>query len=159
FDAIRANVTRDPLAALVRPNAASAAGDRLRAAVTARDWAAMRALCAPGAKFEDRGRRALASGDVEWWIADLQGIASMPNTRIEPQPVSPAGYRVAPPRVLLPGAPGGPAAATATGSQPISSLGPFELEALWVTEVDESGRITAGVAFDVDDWRAATREA
>src|SRR5262249_32771989 len=41
---------------------------------------------------------------------------------------------------------------------PISSLGPFELEALWVTEVDESGRITAGVAFDVEDWRAATRE-
>src|SRR5207249_1897924 len=52
-----------------------------------------------------------------------------------------------------------PNAASATEGQPISSVGPFELEALWVTEVDESGRLTAGVAFDVDDWRAATREA
>ena len=33
------------------------------------------------------------------------------------------------------------------------------MEFLWVVEVDESGRITAGVLLDADDWRAATREA
>jgi len=141
------------------PNAASAVGDRLRAALATRDWAAVRALCAPDARFEDRGRRALVSGDVDWWIADLQEIASMRNTRFERQLVGTAGDRVALERVLLSGDPGGAAAAAATESQPISALGPFELEALWVTEVDESGRLTAGVAFDVDDWRAATREA
>ncbi len=32
------------------------------------------------------------------------------------------------------------------------------LELLWLTEVDESGRITSGVAFDIDDRRAAQRE-
>src|SRR5438552_2735587 len=158
FEAIRVGAASDPLAALARPNAASATGDRLRAALAARDWAAMRALCAPGAKFEDRGRRALVSGDVDWWIADLQEIASMRNTRFERQLVGTAGDRVALERVLLSGDPGGAAAAAATESQPISALGPFELEALWVTEVDESGRLTAGVAFDVDDWRAARRE-
>src|SRR5207244_606099 len=141
------------------PNAASAVGDRLRAALATRDWAAVRALCAPDAKFEDRGRRALVSGDVDWWIADLREIASMRNTRFERQLVGTAGDRVALTRILLSGDPGGAAAAAATESRPISSLGPFELEALWVTEVDESGRLTAGVAFDVDDWRAATREA
>src|SRR5439155_14533629 len=88
-----------------------------------------------------------------------QEIASMRNTRFERQLVGTAGDRVALERVLLSGDPGGAAAAAATESQPISALGPFELEALWVTEVDESGRLTAGVAFDVDDWRAATREA
>src|SRR5439155_25910942 len=159
FDAIRVGAVRDPLATLARPNAASAVGDRLRVALAARDWAAMRALCAPGAKFEDRGRRALVSGDIDWWIADLQEIASMRNTRFERQLVGTAGDRVALTRILLSGDPGGAAAAAATESPPISSLGPFELEALWVTEVDESGRLTAGVAFDVDDWRAATREA
>src|SRR3989442_6089471 len=121
--------------------------------------ASLEAACAAvGAKFEDRGRRALVSGDVDWWIADLQEIASMRNTRLKRQLVGTAGDRVALTRVLLSGDPGGAAAAAATESQPISSLGPFELEALWVTEVDESGRITAGVAFDVDDWRAASRE-
>src|SRR5439155_14497265 len=73
FEAIRVGAARDPLAALARPNAVSATGDRLQAAFAARDWGAMRALCAPGAKFEDRGRRALVSGDGAWWIADLQG--------------------------------------------------------------------------------------
>ncbi len=36
--------------------------------------------------------------------------------------------------------------------------GPFEIELLWVTEVDEGGRIVSIVAFDIDDLRAANRE-
>jgi ketosteroid isomerase-like protein len=159
FDAIGAGAARDPLAALVRPNAASAAVDRWHAAFAARDWAAVRAVCAPDAKFDDRRRLALVSGDVDWWITDLQRNASMPNTRLERQPVSTAGDRVVVDRILVTGDPGGAAAASATESRRISSLGAFEIEFLWVVEVDESGRITAGVQFDVDDWRAAAREA
>ncbi|MGH7895064.1 MAG: nuclear transport factor 2 family protein, partial [Candidatus Binatia bacterium] len=94
FEAIRVGAARDPLAALARPNAASAAGDRWFAAFAARDWAAMRALCAPDAKFEDRRRLALVSGDVDWWIADAQRTASMRNTRLERRRVGTAGDRV-----------------------------------------------------------------
>src|SRR5262249_12003590 len=35
----------------------------------------------------------------------------------------------------------------------------FEVEFLAAAEVDEAGKVTGYVAFDVDDWRAAEREA
>src|SRR5262249_3324318 len=143
-------------AALVRPNAASAAGDRWFAAFAERDWAAMRALCAPDATFEDRRRFALVSGDVDWWIADNQRTASMPNVRLEQQLVGTVGDRLALYRILVTG---GGAEVSATESRRRSSLGPFEIEFLWLAEVDESGRPTAGIMVDVDDRRAATREA
>src|SRR5207249_5308881 len=41
FEAIGASAARDPLTALARPNAATAAMDRVQAAFEARDWAAM----------------------------------------------------------------------------------------------------------------------
>src|SRR6185503_16928130 len=147
------------VAALARPNAASAAGDRWVAAYAASDWAAMRALYAPGATSEDRRRLVRLSLDVDWRIGDVQRTASMGNTRVERQLVGTAGDRVALERILLTGDPGGAAAASATESRRISNLGPFEIEFLEVFEVDESGRITGGVMFDVDDWRAASREA
>src|SRR5262249_15567958 len=159
FEAVRVDAAGDPLAALVRPNAASAAQDRWHAAFAARDWAAVRALYAPDAKFEDRRRLVRVSGDVDWRIVDLQRTASMRNTRFEGQLVGTAGDRVALERLLWTGAPGATPAAPATESVRISSRGPFEIEFLWLTEIDESGRITAGVMFDADDWRAATREA
>src|SRR5262249_46782084 len=155
FEAIRVTAARDPLAALARPNAASVAGDRWFAAFAARDWAAMRALCAPDAKFEDRRRLALVSGDIDWWIADNQRTASMPDVRIERQLVGTFRDRVHLERLLLTG---GDTGASAESRQ-ISSLGPFEIEFLWLAEVDESGRPTARLLFDVDDRRAATREA
>src|SRR5262249_18910858 len=151
FDALRVGAAHDPLAALARPNAASAAADRWFAAFAARDWTAMRALCAPDAQFEDRRRLALVSGDVDWWIADNQRTAPMPQVRIERHLVGTAGDRLALYRILLTGDPGGATAASAPESSRISSLGPFEIEFLWVGEVDETGRVTAGVAFDVDD--------
>ncbi len=158
FEAIRAGAVRDPLAATARPTAATVAADRWHAAFAAHDWAALRALCAPDATFEDRRHLALVSGDVDWWIADNQRTTSLPNVRIERQLVSMFGDRVAFYRLLLTGEPD-TAADAATESRRISSLGPFEIEFLWVGEVDEGGRVTAGISFDVDDWRAATREA
>src|SRR5262249_48812558 len=62
----------DPLAALAKPNAATAARDRAEAAFEARDWVALRALCAADAKFEDRRRHVLVAYDVDGWIAERQ---------------------------------------------------------------------------------------
>ena len=144
FEAIGASAARDPLAALARPNAATAAMDRVQAAFEARDWAAMRAVYATDAKVEDRRHLALASGDVEWWIADKQQVARVrPDARYEGQLVGTYGDRLALERLLWTGAP----------------EGRFEVEYLWLTEVDERGRITAAISFDLDDWRAAAREA
>jgi hypothetical protein len=145
FDAIGASAVGDPLAALARPNAATVAMDRVHAAFAARDASAMRAVCAPGARIEDRRRLALASGDTEWWIADMLGIAqATPDARPERQLVGTAGDRVDLERILWRGGPAG---------------GRFEVEHLWLAEVDEVGRIVAAIAFGLDDWRAANREA
>src|SRR5262249_40456351 len=124
FEALRVGAARDPLAALVRPNAASAAGDRWFAAFAERDWAAMRALCAPDATFEDRRRFALVSGDVDWWIADNQRTASMPDVRIERQLVGTFRDRVHLERLLLTG---GVTGASVESPLP-SSLGPIPIE-------------------------------
>src|SRR5262249_43794747 len=75
YDALGAAAPPDPLAALLKPNAASAALDRLQAALAARDWTAVRALVAEGATLADRRRHGLVSGDVGWSVADLREIA------------------------------------------------------------------------------------
>jgi class 3 adenylate cyclase/ketosteroid isomerase-like protein len=139
----RPGAARDPLAALAKPNAASAAMDRVQAAFEAGDWAAMRAACTPDATIEDRRRRVLVSGAVDVWVADRQRAARA-GTVYHRTLVGTVGKRVALERVLCAGGPSG---------------GPFEIEHLWLIEVDESGRIVFGAAFDVDDWRTANREA
>ncbi len=146
FDALAASAQRDPLAALIQPNAASATLDRLQAAFDAHDSAAMRALAAEGARFEDRRRHALVSGDVDWWLADLRQVAEAEVGDVHYQRTlfATAGDRVCLERVLFAGGP---------------AEGRVEIEYLWLAEVDESGRLVAGVMFDVDDWRAANREA
>src|SRR5262249_32604207 len=77
--------------------------------------------------------------------------ASMPDVRIERQLVGTFGDRVHLERLLLTG---GDTGASAESRQ-ISSLGPFEIEFLWLAEVDESGRPTPRIMFDVDDRRPA----
>jgi class 3 adenylate cyclase len=136
-------VARDPLAALTKPNAATAARDRLEAAFAARDWAAVRALCVTDVTFEDRRRYTLVSMDIEGWIADRQRWARS-GVQQERRLVATAGDRIALERVsTISGPPGGRS----------------EFEYLLLSEVDENGRILATVAFDPDDWRAAQREA
>jgi class 3 adenylate cyclase len=142
FDATGA---RDPLDALAKPNAATAATDRLQAAFEARDWAAMRAACAVDAKLEDRRRHVLVSLDVDRWIADLQRIArEAPDARFQRRLVGTAGERIDLERFLFRGGPGGDE---------------YEIEYLRMAEVDDQGRIASAVVFDADDWRAANREA
>jgi ketosteroid isomerase-like protein len=143
FEALGASAASDPLAALARPNAATAAMGRVQAAFEARDWAAMRAVFTADAKIEDRRRHVSFSGDVDAWIADRRRAARAGVVyrrgfaRI-------AGERLALERVSC----------TAGSGE-----GPFEIEHLWLTDVDDGGRITFAAAFDVDDWRAAEREA
>jgi class 3 adenylate cyclase len=146
FEAIQADGARDPLAALAKPNAATAAMDRLQAAFAARDWAAVRALSTPQARIEDRRRHALVSGDVDWWVADLRRVAEadVGDLQYERRLVGTAGDRVCLERVLWSGGP---------------AEGRVEIEYLWLAEVDESGRLVSGVMFDPEDWRAASREA
>jgi ketosteroid isomerase-like protein len=145
FDALGTGAPRDPVSALLRPNAASAALDRLQACFEAGDWAGVRALAAPGAQFEDRRRHARLSGDADWWLSDLRQIAGaeIGDLRYSRRLVAPAGDRVCLERVLWTGGP---------------ADGRIEIEYLWLAEVDEAGRLVAGVVFDLDDRRVAVRE-
>ena len=77
FAGTSAPAPADLLAALVRPNAASAASARFRAAFAARDWTALRACCATDVRFEDRRPFALVSADLETMIEDLRPLAEM----------------------------------------------------------------------------------
>jgi hypothetical protein len=139
-----ADAGRDPLAALARPNAASAAMDRVQAAFEARDWARLRALAEEGARFEDRRRHALLSGDRDWWVANLRlEVGESGLGHFQRNLVATAGDRVCLERVLWRGGP---------------AQGRVEIEYLWLAEVDEGGRLVAGVMFDAGDWRAASRE-
>src|SRR5262249_22124773 len=123
-----------PLAALAKPNAASVAMERVQAAFEARDSAAMSAVWAADAKFEDRRHQVVVSCDAGRWIADLQAIAqARPDTRFERSLLFTAGDRLDLERMVVTG----------------------EMEGLGLTEVDEHGRITAEIAFDVEDSRAA----
>jgi hypothetical protein len=95
------------------------------------------------AKFEDRRRHVLVSVDLDGWIAERQRWARSA-ARQERRLVGTAGNRVALERVLVSSGP---------------ADGRSEFEYLSLTEVDESGRIVDGVVFDLDDSRAAIREA
>ena len=135
---------KDPLAALVRRNAGTAAADRMQAGFDARDWDMLRAACAPDATIEDRRRQALVSGDVEWWLTDLRELVrATPDIRFERRPQGTYGERIALDRVLW--------IAEHVG-------GRVEVEYLRLVEADADGRIAAVIGFDLDDWRAAGRE-
>jgi hypothetical protein len=133
----------DPLAALAKPNAATAAMDRVQAAFAARDWSAMRAVCAVDATIDDRRQRGSDYADVDTWIADWQRVARAANARYERHLVSVVGDRLALERCVW-----------REGRADESG----ERQHLWLAEIDEGGRIVAGIAFDSDDRRAAYRE-
>jgi hypothetical protein len=146
YDTLGASAPPDPLAALATPNAATAAMDRVQVAFEARDWAAVRALAAEGARFEDRRRHMLLSSDLDEWLAGLKlEVHDSGLGLFRRRLVATAGDRVCLERVLWTG--GGPAGGRA------------EIEFLWLAEVDEGGRIAFAAVFDLDDSRAAHREA
>ncbi len=147
FGEIAASTPSDPLAALAVPNAASAAMDRWQAAYDVAfdtgDWEPMRALGATDFVLEDRRRFAQLSGDVELMIAASKERVAM-GARLQQRLLGTAGDRIAIRNALWSGGP---------------TDGPFEIEYLAVSEVDEADRITAILMFDLDDLRGAQREA
>jgi class 3 adenylate cyclase len=145
FESIQADGQRDPLAALARPNAASAATDRAQAAFEARDWAALRATYRADARIEDRRRHAHTAYDVDSLVSDAQQLARS-GVHYRSQLIASVGERVALERFLW------------SGDVPAGG-GPFEVELLGLSEVDEAGRIVAAIRFDPEDWRVANREA
>jgi class 3 adenylate cyclase len=140
-----ASAPRDPLAALVRPNAASAHMEGVHASFEARDWEALRRLAAEGARFEDRRGHALVWGDFDWLVEYLTGASFDVSLGVYQRTlVATAGDHICLERVLWTGGP---------------ADGRVEVEYLWLAEVDESGHLVSGVMFDPEDWRAATRDA
>jgi hypothetical protein len=145
FEALSA--TPEAPAAIAKPNVPLA---RLTswlavfdAAIASNDWDAMRDHCAAGMIFEDRRRLALLSGDLDLMIASARERArggGRPEFRVK----GTAGDRVAVSRVLWSGGP---------------PEGRWEVEYLSVVETDEVGKIAAMIFFDLDDDRAAQREA
>jgi len=132
--------TADPLAALIKPNAAARARGRTTAT---RDWDALRALVSAGFVFDDRRKRSLVSGDVELWIRNLEMVRAIPGQHAR-ELIGTAGDRIALERVVW------------TGNQ---DGGAFENEFLRLTEINAEGQLTASTTFDPEDRRAAFAEA
>jgi hypothetical protein len=134
-----AELRPDPLR--IPPNAASRIWERMVAVSEARDWEALRALCAPIA-FDDRRPSFRISVDCEAFVANMEWVVE-------------TGFR---PRSTL----------LATASDRLmlqrnvwtvhEGGHDSEVHALEVIEVDAEERIVAYVLFDPDDRRAASVE-
>ncbi len=144
FEALGASAPQGPLAALVKPNAASGWLSRFQSVFNRRDWDALPSLYAPDATYEDRQRFSRLSGGLDLLLSSVRARADA-EARLERfELLGTAGDRVDIVRVLFAG--GG------AGDR-------FEMELVSVVEVDEAGRLVANVNFDTGDARAAQREA
>lgn len=94
-------------------------------------------------RIEDRRRLARIEYDPETAIADWRQVRAA-GVRPERTLLGTAGERIAIERLLW------------VGGEP---GGRFEIEFVWVSEVNETGHFSATVAFDPEDARAAQREA
>ena len=128
----------------IPPNAATRARAQWARAVGARDWEGVRGLVRADFVFEDRGKRALVTGDVETWIASAEFTTSLPGVRIETPVIGTFGERISIDQIFWSGAPEG---------------GAFEFERIRVLEIDEEGLFRRAILFDPDDRRAAFDEA
>jgi hypothetical protein len=128
---------------LGRTNAATRARERQTFAFGARDWDAVRRLATADFTYEDRGKRALVTGDVEAQVASMQ-FTSQPGFRPRGELIGTFGDRVALDHVVFSGEPGGDA---------------FELERIRVLEADADGQLRAVIMFDPEDQLQASHEA
>jgi ketosteroid isomerase-like protein len=111
-------------------------------ALAADDFAQIRAGVHPDFRYEDRGKKALVSGDVETWIESMRFWP--PGTRANVDVFATIGDRIALDRASWVGDDHGTA---------------FEIERIRLTEFDAEGRLLAAVHFDPEDRTAATLEA
>jgi class 3 adenylate cyclase/tetratricopeptide (TPR) repeat protein len=139
-----ATVTDDPAApqshAEVRipPNAATRALEHYHRSLESRDRDALEALCAPTLLFEDRRRAMLTTGNREM-LLESSRLVGESRARAQRRIVSTAGDRLA--LVLV----------QWRGPDSV----PFEIDALDLIEVDETGRIVALLVYDLHDRAAA----
>jgi hypothetical protein len=139
----------DPLC--IPPNAATRATARFAELLAARDWDAMRTLCAP-IIFEERRTLSRIVGGCDMVLANNQLVAQSPGVHVSWTPLATAGERLA----LL--------HFRATGSNELqhpgtlAGVGAFETDTLEVVEVDAQGHFIATVVFDYGDRRSASRE-
>ncbi len=142
FAELAAPAPRDPLAALLKPNAATAAMDRMLEHFEARDWDAIRALSGSELLYADRRSHVQISGGVDAWLADWR-LAADSGFRYERRFVGTSGDRIDLERELW-----------TRGSADDG----VEVEMLRLTAVDERGKIVASISFDPDDWPGVVRE-
>jgi len=133
-----AELGRDPLR--IPPNAASRANERWWACVAARDWEGVKALFAPS--HEDDDRRSLVR-TVTGYDKVVTQAKALSGARMTKKLLATAGDRLALLHILFAGDVDG---------------GAFEIETLFVIEVDAEGRFLATVIFDPGDRRAASLE-
>ena len=138
FEELRAEPLRVP------PNAATRTNDQAARALAAGDRATLRAMASPDFRFEDRGRRALVSGNAEVWLDSALFLGSEHRARLEPELLATLGDRIAVYRDAW------------TGS---TEGGGFELGGIRVFEVNSEGKLRALILFDSDDRSAAFAEA
>jgi class 3 adenylate cyclase len=137
LEALRPDPKRTP------ETAATRARDRQAEAFVARDWEALLALAGSDFVFDDRGRRALVTGDAETWIRSMQ-FTSQPGFRAESSLLAALGDRICLDTVGWRAKPGGDA---------------FEFDRVRIIEVDGDGRLRTLLYFDPEDRPAAFAEA
>jgi class 3 adenylate cyclase/ketosteroid isomerase-like protein len=127
FEELRPNPLNVP------SNAAAKAFRRLR---EASDEDEIRALTADDFVFEDRKRHSRVTGGIEEWIRSIGFLRSQAAERPTVELLATAGDRIAAFRILWSGGP---------------TQGRFEIEHIFVLEIDESGLFQAFVLFDPDN--------
>jgi class 3 adenylate cyclase len=142
LDAARARYAElrsDPLR--IPPNAATRVNDLHQQAIEAGDWDDLAQLVAPEMVFDDRRHGVQLTGDRDLFLASRRVTAR--SARVSRTLLATAGDRLALFQTRWAGALEG---------------GAFEAEMLTLLEVDANGRITAIIAFDPGDQRAASLE-
>ena len=136
---IAAKSARDALR--IPSNAASRAAVRWNECIRSGDFEALRALLSPDLEWEDHRRLTRARGGREDAIASARLVHEAGGVPVR-TPLAIYGDRLALDHVRF----------TRAGRAP------FEVEILQVTEVDERGRVIAGLGFDADDRRSTSLE-
>ncbi|HXK25279.1 MAG TPA: nuclear transport factor 2 family protein [Myxococcota bacterium] len=136
---IGAKSARDALR--IPSNAASRAAVRWNECIRSGDFEALRALLSPDLEWEDHRRLTRARGGREDAIASARLVHEAGGVPVR-TPLAIYGDRLALDHVHF----------TRAGRAP------FEVEILQVTEVDERGRVIAGLGFDADDRRSTSLE-
>jgi hypothetical protein len=128
-----------------QPNAASRASLRVTEIFASDEWQpALRAIANPRFRFEDRSKRALLDGDIEFWIRNLAVVRAWPGRRAFGESIGRFGDRIDLQRIRFSGGIDG---------------GDFEGEFLRLVETDIAGRLLTVIHFDPEDRSAAFEEA